>query len=172
MKKTLLSALLVLSTSAFAADETKMLPILDADYCPAPTVALMGGFTKYSDNGDHDALYGIELGFACPVFQIKDLEINQVLSLTHYSENGFDINTLEMNPRVMFKLSDKIKVGAGPGLAVLFTDADTEYGFNLGASINYDITPDYFIGLEMRYQWATESAYDNGRTLFKVGTHF
>lgn len=170
MKKTLLSALLVLSTSTFAADETKILPILDADYCPAPTVALMGGHTSYEN--ESGALYGVELGFACPIFQIKGLEINQVLSLTHFSENGFDINTLEMNPRIMLKLSDKVKIGAGPGLAILFTDADTEYGVNLGASINYDITPDYFIGIETRYQWATENAFDNSRTLLKVGTHF
>lgn len=170
MKKTLLASLLLLSTSVFAADETKMLPIFSDDYCPAPTVALMGGYTNY-DSSD-GALYGIELGFACPIFQIKGYEINQVLSLTHFSENGFDINTLEMNPRVMFKVSDKVKIGAGPGLAVLFTDDDTEFGFNLGASINYDITPDYFIGLETRYQWASESVFDNSRTLVKVGTHF
>ncbi len=170
MKKTLMSALLVLSTSAFAASETKMLPILSADYCPAPTVALMGGYTNYDDADG--ALYGIELGFACPIFQIKGLEINQVLSLTHYSENGFDINTLEMNPRIMFKVADKIKLGVGPGLGVLFTDDDTEFGFNVGASINYDITPGYFVGLETRYQWATEDAFDNSRTLVKVGMHF
>jgi len=168
MKKTLLSALLVLSASAYAADETKMLPIFSDDYCPAPTVALMGGLTKYSD--DREALYGIELGFACPVFQIKGYEINQLLSLTHSPE--FDITTLEMNPKLMFKLSDKVKLGAGPGVGVLFTENGTEFGFNLGASINYNITSDYFIGFETRYQWATENELDNCRNLLKVGMHF
>ena len=184
MKKTLLSAILVLSVNAFAADETKILPIFTEGYCGAPTVALMGGYGKYSGASNGSAMYGIELGFACPVFQIKDLEINQVLSLVHSDKDGLETNTLEMNPRIMFKLSNKMKFGFGPGLGVIFaktdTKSDTVFGLNFGASLNYDITPDMFIGVETRYQWAgdadlsagTKTNLDNSRTLLKVGRRF
>ncbi|MDF1875734.1 outer membrane beta-barrel protein [Sulfurimonas sp. SAG-AH-194-I05] len=184
MKKILASALLIASTSLFASNETKLLPIFDADYCPAPTIALMGGYGKYSGTTDGSTLYGLELGFGCPVFQIKDLTINQVLSLVHSSKNGLTTNALEMNPRIMFDISDKMQFGFGPGLGFIFADgekSDTIFALNIGASLNYDITKDIFVGIEYRYQWAgdadilnsgVKTNLDNGRTLLKIGTHF
>ncbi|MFT5660466.1 MAG: hypothetical protein ACI9TV_001107 [Sulfurimonas sp.] len=185
MKKILLSSLLVLSTSLFAAPkETKMLPIFTQGYCAAPTVALMGGYGKYSGANNGTAMYGIELGFACPVFQIKDLEINQVLSLVHSDKDGLETNTLEMNPRIMFDLNNKTKFGFGPGLGVIFAESngkkDEVFGLNFGASLNYQISSDMFIGIESRYQWAgdaqfaagTKTNMNNSRTMIKVGTSF
>lgn len=185
MKKTLLIAFLMLSTTLFAAPkETKILPIFAGDYCPAPTVAIMGGYGKYSDANNGTAMYGVELGFACPVFQIKDLEINQVLSLVHSDEDGVKTNTLEMNPRIMFAINNKTKFGFGPGLGVIFAKSngvsDEIFGINFGASLNYQISSDMFIGIESRYQWAgdaqfsagTKTDMSNSRTLLKVGTSF
>ena len=186
MKKILLIALLALSTTLFGgAKETKILPIFTQGYCGAPTVALMLGTGKYKNaSNNHATMYGVELGFACPVFQIKDLEINQVLSLVHSDKDGLETNTLEMNPRIMFELSDKMKFGFGPGLGVVFaksnTKSDAVFGLNFGASLNYDISKDMFIGIETRYQWAGDADLsagantdmDNCRTLLKVGTHF
>jgi opacity protein-like surface antigen len=84
----------------------------------------------------------------------------------------------------MFDLSDKMKFGFGPGLGVIFaksdSKSDTVFGFNVGASLNYDLTKNIFIGIETRYQWAEDADLsaganrdmDNCRTLLKVGTHF
>ncbi|MBC8238556.1 MAG: outer membrane beta-barrel protein [Helicobacteraceae bacterium] len=185
MRKNIAIALLLLNTAVFgAAKETKMLPIFTEGYCATPTIALMGGYGKYSEASNGASMYGLELGFACPVFQIKDLEINQVLSLVHSDKDGLETNTLEMNPRIMFKLNDKTKFGFGPGLGVIFAKSavksDSVFGFNVGASLNYDITSDMFIGIESRYQWAKDAELSNGaktnmnnsRTLIKIGTHF
>jgi len=185
MKKTILAMILALSTISLSANETRLLPILSKDYCPAPTIAVMGGYGKYSDISDSGSgMYGIEVGFGCPVFEIKDLEINQVLSFVHYSKNGLKTNSLEMNPRIMFDLSEKMKVGFGPGVGVIFVDnsfgTDTVFGVNFGASLNYQLNKEMFIGIESRYQWAGSADFgiannvdmDNHRTLFKIGTHF
>lgn len=185
MKKTIFVIILALSTLSLSANETRLLPIMSDDYCPAPTIAVMGGYGEYTDiSNSGSGMYGIEVGFGCPVFEIKDLEINQILSLVHYSENGLKTNSLEMNPRIMFDLSEKMKFGVGPGVAVVFVDngfgSDTVFGVNLGASLNYQINKDMFIGIESRYQWAGSADFgidnnvdmDNHRTLFKIGTHF
>ena len=185
MRKNIAIALLLLSTSLFgAAKETKMLPIFTEDYCAEPTIAVMLGYGKYSGAQNGASMYGLELGFACPVFQVKDLEINQVLSLVHSDKDGLKTNTLEMNPRIMFKLNEKTKFGFGPGLGVIFaksaTKNDTAFGFNVGASLNYNLSSDLFIGIESRYQWAQDADLSNGaktnmnnsRTLLKIGTHF
>lgn len=185
MKKKLLLTLVILSTTLFgAAKETKILPIFTGGYCAAPTVALMGGYGKYKDADNGAATYGVELGFACPVFQIKDLEINQVLSLVHSDKDGLKATTLEMNPRIMFAINEKTKFGFGPGLGVVFAETsgekDTVIGVNLGASLNYNITPEVFIGIESRYQWTqkaefttgTETNLNNSRTMLKIGRHF
>jgi hypothetical protein len=185
MKKTIFAALLLLGASLFAAPkETKMLPIFTEGYCALPTVALMGGYGKYSGANNGSAMYGVELGFACPVFQIADLEINQILSLVHSDKDGLETNSLEMNPRIMFAIDNKTKFGFGPGLGVIFAKAnnksDAIFGVNFGASLNYAITSDMFIGVESRYQWAgdgqfaagTKTDMSNSRTLVKIGKQF
>ena len=184
MKKIILSTLLALNITALSAQETKMLPILDADYCPAPTVALMGGYGSYSGANSGTAMYGVEAAFACPVFQIKDIKIHQVLSLVHSSKDGLKTTTLEMNPQVIFDLSPKMHLGVGPGIGVIFAKGDKSdslVGINFGASFNYDITPKVFVGIDARYQWAGDADLynlgqntnlDNMRTMIKVGRRF
>jgi len=186
MKKIILTAALAINTTLFAgaAKETKILPFFGDGYCAAPTVAIMGGYGKYSGAPNGAAMYGVELGFACPVFQIKDLEINQVLSLVHSDKDGLETNSLEMNPRIMFPLNNKTKFGFGPGLGVIFAKSngksDEVFGINLGGSINYQLSSDMFIGLESRYQWAgdaqfaagTKTDMNNCRTMLKFGKSF
>lgn len=186
MKKNILGALLALSATLWGAEakETKILPIFAEGYCATPTVALMGGIINFDDSSEQDGAYGIELGFACPVFQIQDLEINQVLSFVHSDENGLETNSLEMNPRIMFALNDKTKFGFGPGLGVVFAKAngqnETLFGVNAGASLQYDITKDVFVGFESRYQWTQDAEFVSGvhtdmnnfRNMLKLGTHF
>ena len=186
MKKNILGALIALSATLFGAEakETKMLPFFTQGYCAAPTVALMGGVVDYDGSSEQMGAYGVELGFACPFFQIKDLEINQVLSFVHSDENGLETNSLEMNPRIMFALNEKTKIGFGPGLGVIFAKAngqsETIFGINAGASLQYDISKDFFVGLESRYQWTQDAEFASGnktemnnfRNMLKVGTRF
>ena len=186
MKKIVLVSMLLLNSSLFAevAQETKLLPIFGGNYCAAPTVALMGGYTNYDNTSDNAGSYGAELRFGCPVFQIKGFDIRQVLSVVHADKNNLTTTSIEMNPRIMFPLTEDIEFGFGPGLAVIFaedssttsTDKDTLIGVNVGASLHYNVTNSIFVGLESRYQWTQKADFgrtiDNLRTMIKIGTSF
>lgn len=186
MKKIALAGLLALSMSSLSAKETKILPILtDDNYCFNPSVALIGGYTKYDEADNGTSMYGAELSIACPALQLQSLNIRQQISFVHATEKDkFSSNSLEFNPHVIFKADDKLQVGVGPGVGIVFADADGEtdtvIGLNIGASANYDVTPRVFVGAEARYQWGLADAdfngnkvsLDNYRTLLKVGYHF
>lgn len=183
MKKIVFSSLLALGATFVSANETKFLPIAtDDNYCLTPSVALVGGYGKYN-NVDGDALYGVELDIACPLLALPSNKIKQQISLVYQDKNGLTTTSLELNPHVMFDLSNKVQLGVGPGLGVIFANADksdTAFEIGAGASLNYDVTPKMFIGLEARYMFTTEvklatnykDNLNNSRTLLKVGMHF
>lgn len=181
-------ALLGLTLTSLQATQTKELKLLpiatDATYCANIGVALLGGYgTVEHENGA--AMYGLEVSLACPMLQLPTHAIRQQVSLVHYDENGFTMNSLEFNPHLLFDLTDNLQLGAGPGFGVIFADADggnstVMLGINAGLSLNYDITPQLFTGVETRWQWTTEGEFvsgsktsvDNYRSLFKVGMRF
>lgn len=202
MKKNILISTLLLASSLFAepAKETEMFPLFtSANYCSEATVALMGGVTNYHNTSGYTDSYGAELRFACPVFQIKGFDNRQVLSVVYAEKDGLTTTSIEMNPRIMFPVSDDIEFGFGPGLGVIFaendtavttgsgtlldpfvtttsTSKDTVIGVNIGASLHYNVTESVFVGLESRYQWTQNTKFgktiDNARTMLKVGTSF
>lgn len=187
MKRIILLTMVLLSTSLFAqvAKETKLLPFFEAGYCADPTVAIMGGVTQYKDNtNDTTNTYGVELRFGCPVFQIKNYDIRQVLSAIHTDKNNLSTTSIEMNPRIMFELTKDVEFGFGPGLGVVFaknsagikTLRDTVLAVNIGASLHYTPTKNMFIGFESIYQWTQKSDFgntlDNFRNMIKIGTSF
>ncbi len=184
MKRIVLSTLLLAATLVHAEKETKFFPIAtDADYCPAPAVAVLGGYGEVEKAYGGDYMYGIEFSLACPALQLASNDIRQQISLVHQSDHGLRMTSLEFNPHLLFHLDEKIQLGVGPGFGVIFTDADETdvvFGVNVGASLTYAVDASYFVGAEARYQWTTdaelakgvEQSLDNYRTLLKVGMHF
>lgn len=184
MKNILIAILLTLSTVSLQANETRILPILTGDYCPNPTMAVTTGYNIYDDIKDSgSSTYGLEIAFGCPIFEIKDLEINQVLGANHYKKDNFSITTVEMNPRIMFELDNRTKVGVGPGVSILFVDnnnnKDTILGFNIGATVNYQLNDGMFIGLDIRHQFTQKTNVfsnninlNNNKTVIKIGKSF
>ena len=178
-----ISALLLAGSTLYADREFKVLPIAtDASYCASLGLALIGGFQEvHHDNGS--ALYGIELSLACPALQLPSNDVRQQVSLTRYDEDGITLTSLEFNPHVMFDITKDLQIGAGPGFGIVYGDAsesDLVFALNAGASLNYDITSNVFLGAEARWQWTTEGEFapnyktsvDNVRSLLKVGMHF
>ena len=184
MRRVALAALLALTVSSLNARETKVLPILtDSSYCLTPGVSLVGGIGAFDKSDTTTTMYGVELSLACPALQLSSLDIKQQISIVYQSKEGLDTTHIEFNPHVMFDLSKDIQFGAGPGFGVILANAeksDTVFGLNAGVSLNYDVTPSMFMGLEARYQWTTDAEVvsgvevnlDNYRTLLKVGMHF
>jgi len=182
MKKIAVAALIALSVSSVWAKDTKLFPILsDGDYCLGPAVALVGGYGK-TNNVKSSGLYGVEFSLACPLLQLSDFDIKQQVSLVHQNNDGYEATSFELNPHVMFDVANKVQVGVGPELGVLFakgTKSDTVFTYGLGASANYDLANNMFVGAEARYQWTTDAELggtkddlNNFRTLLKVGVHF
>ncbi|RUM62045.1 MAG: hypothetical protein DSZ03_07450, partial [Sulfurimonas sp.] len=166
MKRIVLSTLLLMTTLVHAERATTLFPIMtDADYCPAPAVALLGGYGEMEKAYDGDYMYGLEFSLACPALQLEHYDIRQQISLVHQSKHGLRMTSLEFNPHILFDLDENMQLGVGPGFGVIFTDADATDiigGINIGASVNYDIDAVYFVGAEARYQWTTDADLGNG----------
>ena len=52
---------------------------------------------------------------ACPLLQLKTLDIKQQVSLVNYSHDELNTLSFELNPHVMFDINDKLQFGMGPG---------------------------------------------------------
>jgi opacity protein-like surface antigen len=46
------------------------------------------------------------------------------------------------------------------GLGISESDDDTAFGFNLGLGANFNITPNVYLGAEVKYLWAEPSFFD------------
>lgn len=185
--KNLLLSLALISTSSFAADEFKFLPIfLDDNYKAELEVSAVVGSMNFNKNTiKEDITYGVELSFNCPVFTLPNNHVlRQQLSLNRYDKGGLKITTIEMNPYYFVSLSDDLSFGFGPGIGAMKAELangqdEWLFTFQAGAGLKYYMD-NFLIGADFRYQWAAEKDFgtgvnqdlDNKRFLLKVGYAF
>jgi len=179
----------ILATSAYGTEsEFKFLPIFTNDnWQPQFEVAAVVGSTNFDQNNlSTGANYGVELSFDCPVFTLPgDHVLRQQLTLSRYSKDNFDVTIIEMNPYYFFRLSDKLQLGVGPGIAGVQGDPDNgddkwAFAFQAGAGLKYYVTDNFLVGADLRWQWTAEKDYgtgikedlDNMRFLVKAGYKF
>lgn len=177
----------VLSTSAIAADkEFKILPVFtDGNWCGQTEIAAVVGSTNFDNNLKTGVNYGVELSFDCPVFTLPGNHIlRQQLSVSRYDKDGFEMTVIEMNPYYFFRLSNKLQLGVGPGIAGVYGDPEGgkdnwAFAYQAGAGLKYYMD-DFLVGVDARWQWTAEKDYgsgteedlDNMRILFKAGYKF
>lgn len=189
--KTSLAALSLLTTTMLADDmekSLKILPILtDESYTFDFAVAAMGGYQEVHHKNGSGA-FGGEISFNCPLVTLPSNVIRQQLSVVRYDKevspnNNFEMVSVELNPHVMIDVTEKFRVGAGPGFGVVVADSvksDVVFGLNAGVSMDYAIAGPVFIGAQVRWQWTTEGEFsqgyetsvDNCLALGKVGIKF
>jgi hypothetical protein len=184
IKKMLVSVAIAgsLATGTLLADQLKFLPFTDSSYSPNFAVAALGGYEK-ANSVKGSGAYGVELSLKCFLLQLPSHTIRQQISLVHTNADGLSTTSFELNPHVLFGIAHNLTLGVGPSFGAIYASANSQdhfvYGIGGGASLTYNITPQYFVGLQSRYQW-TSTAHlggrnfdlDNLRTLAKVGVYF
>lgn len=184
MKSYVLSAGLVLAsfTSTSYAGEWEFLPVTGQDYQFGPAVALMVGQFN-PKNGDSSSVTGVELSIECPLLKPPSHHIRQQISITQVDDDGLTVLSVELSPHHMFRFSPKFEAGFGPSLgltkAELGGDDATEFAYGLGASARFDVTPNVFVGAELRKVWMGDVTLDgatanlgNTRAAVKMGYQF
>jgi hypothetical protein len=182
MKRLTFAASLGLLAAAPAhAQGWQFLPAAEPGYEARPTFAFMTGAQDY-DDGDSDAIYGMELGLACPTLKPPQGRIRQQISLSRYDEGGLETTSLEINPHYLIDIQPGLAVGFGPGLGYVWADArrgsDSVLAFQGGTSLHYRTGP-LFFGAEARYQITQDADFgrgggdlDNFRVTAKFGAAF
>ena len=175
-----LSAILAMATSAAQAEGWNFLPVTDAGFKAEPTLSLMGGMLNPDVNGaDSDTAMGVELSFNCIALQPPSGKIRTQISWTRYDDAGLEINSVEVNPHYLWRMTDKVEIGVGPGLGYVSGKAgavdESMLAMQLGTSLHYR-SGNLFMGAEARYQ-VTEEEFgntdlDNFRVMLKVGYNF
>ena len=160
------------------------LPVLKDDFVAAPALSATAGVG--SVRGTSAAAYGVELAFNCVLLQPPSNLLRQHLSYMFYEEGGFSLHSAEINPHYTIEVAKGVSVGAGPGIGLVYIDADdrntTLGAAQLGASAYYTGIENMLIGLESRYQFTTTRYYDrdnkrydnanNWRAALSVGYRF
>ena len=175
----------LLSTGLFAkSDELVLLPMF-TDSSWESNIEVAGVFGSMDFDKNDGTVYGVELSFDCPVFTLPgDNLLRQQLSVSKYDEKGFEVTVIEMNPYYFIDLSEKLKLGFGPGISAVHGDAEGVndqwlFGVQAGAGLKYYIN-DFIIGADLRFQWTAEKDFgtgskedlDNTRLLMKAGYSF
>ena len=135
------------------------------------------------EDADSSSLMGVEVSMECPLLQPASHRIRQQISLTQVDDDGLTVSSIELNPHHMFQLSPQFEAGFGPSLGVAKAEADgddaTEFTYGLGVSARFDITPQLFIGAELRKAWMGDMTLNGGtgnlgntRAAVKVGYQF
>lgn len=175
MKKTILLSLMA-SSLMMAGNNT----ILDDAFTFEPSIAILGGAMKNdNNNADWEALYGVEFGFNC----LATDTIRQQLQITSFEEANTKVLQVNINPHYLVPLSDSIKIGFGPtlGLAQIDNgvDTDTVFTYGLGTSLNLDISQNFFVGTEVKYELTQDATLsdistdiDNLKVFAKLGYRF
>lgn len=174
------SAILAFAASSAHAEGWNLLPVTDAGFKAEPTIALMGGLMDPDVPGaDSDTAMGLELSFNCIALQPPSGKIRTQISWTRYDDAGLKIESFEVNPHYLWRVSDKVELGVGPGLGYVSGKTggvdDNVLAMQLGASLHYH-SGNLFMGGEARYQ-TTENDFagtdlDNFRVMLKVGYNF
>ena len=186
--KTSLLSMALLTTTAFGADEFKFLPLFtDNNYDANIEVAAVVGYMDFDRSEiDEDITYGLDLSFDCPVFTLPGNNLlRQQLSLNYYDKSGLKMTSIEMNPYYFVDLSEKLKLGFGPGIGALKADVDGGddtwmFTVQAGMGLKYYLDNNILVGADFRYQWTAEKDLggankedlDNMKLLLKVGYAF
>ena len=177
----------IIGMSSTAAAEVVVLPLIKDGYQFEPTASLMLGTVQPSDSdSDSQTIIGAELSFRCLLLQVGDNQLRQQLSFTQWEDNDFTARNLELNAHYQIDVAKATKVGFGPGVGLILTDAPvgdnpTFFSAQLGASVHYSGLGPVFLGAEWRYQLTTEESFSSGsseddmnnwRAAVKVGYSF
>ena len=142
--------------------------------------AVLGGVLRgEGDNTDWNALYGAELTFEC----LFSSDVRSQLQFTHYDEAGTKMLQLSVNPHYIFNRGDTVEFGFGPHLGAakveIGSEDDTVFTYGLGASIRSNISENFFVGAEARYEWTTDAEFsgvednqNNAKVFAKIGYSF
>lgn len=189
MKKTALLSVLA-STLIFAggdidpvepAVETPVMNQVDHGTSSIPmSLALLGGMMKgEGSNTDWKGFYGVELAFECLLSE----STRSQLQLTNYDHDGLQMLQLSANPHYIFNRGDTVEFGFGPHIGVarveIANESDTVLTYGVGASVRTDITNNFFVGAEARYEWTTDATFggvddnlNNAKVFAKIGYTF
>lgn len=141
---------------------------------------LLGGIMKgEGSDTDWKGFYGAELAFEC---LLSDSTRSQ-LQLTNFDHDGVQMIQLSANPHYIFNRGDTVEFGAGPHIGVarveIGNEDDTVFTYGVGASLRSDITENFFVGAEARYEWTTDATFggvdddlNNAKVFAKLGYSF
>lgn len=169
--------------SVASAQEFKVLPILDKNFCPNIQVGISTGYMNLKNVQAEGSTVGVEISLDCPVFTLPWDNLRQQIMLNHFNSDGLRMTNLEFNPYYLITLKNGMEWGFGPGFGVVFSDAeksDTVFTLQAGTGLKYNISKELYTGADMRWQW-TQSAdlgsgmkedLDNYRAQVKIGYRF
>jgi hypothetical protein len=164
-----------------------LLPVSKDGYQPEAAVSLIAGTMEPSrDNMDSSSILGAELSFRCVLLQVGDNQLRQQLSFTTWDKNNLTLQNLEINAHYQIPVAQDLKVGVGPGVGIVMTDAagtdnPTFFGAQLGGSLHYTGMAPFFTGAEARYQITNKDKFtsageednmNNWRMAVKLGYMF
>ena len=185
MKKAILLSVLA-STLIFAGGDID--PTTSTVKSPAEEIApsipmsfgILGGVMKdQRSDTNWKGFYGVEFAFAC---LFSDSTRSQ-LQLTNYDHDDLKMLQLSANPHYIFNRGDAVEFGFGPHLGAakvtMDNEDDTIFTYGAGASLRSDITENFFVGAEARYEWTTDAEFsgekdnlNNAKVFAKIGYSF
>ena len=173
-------AIITLSAPVFAGD-FELMPVFNNNYEADFSVAILGGETDFDISSSHSA-QGLEVAFNCPLLKPDNHVIRQQLSYIKTDNNGIETHSFEANPHHMFKIADQISIGAGPSIGITKVKTankeDSVLTYGLGASAQYDLGNQIFLGAEAVYAKSRNvsipgiSDLDKTRVMGKIGFKF
>ncbi len=155
-------------------------PMVEESSSFNPALALIGGVMRgEGDNNDWKGFYGAEFSFDC---LISDA-VRQQIQITNYDHDGLQMLQANINPHYMFDIAEGTKFGVGPTLGVarveIGNEDDTVFTYGVGASLRQDITENFFVGAEAKYEWTTDAEFggvednlNNAKVFAKIGYQF
>ncbi|WP_018948887.1 outer membrane beta-barrel protein [Thioalkalivibrio sp. ALMg11] len=149
-----------------------------------PSVALLGGVVSPDvSDASSDTAYGVEIGANCQLFQPATGVLRHHFSVSRYSDDPLKMTSAEINSHWMFEPNERLSLGFGPGIGYVRAELDDEtnglWAAQVGGSLKYQLDPQWFLGLEARYQFTENDRFDgrradadNMRVMGKVGMQF
>ncbi len=187
MKKTLLLSVIASTFMMAGGDIAPVEPVVETPAVQeapstdfAPAIAIIGGVMDIDHTeSDWKGFYGAELSFNC-LFSDK---IRQQIQITNYDNDGIQMLQANINPHYMIDIAEGTQIGFGPTLGIakveIGNEDDTIFTYGVGASVRKNITQNFFVGAEAKYEWTTDATlngvdeyFDNAKVFAKVGYQF
>ncbi len=184
MKKTVLISVLASTFMMAGGDIAPVEPMVETPMVETssfnPALALIGGVMQgEGDNSDWKSFYGVEFSFDCLLTDA----IRQQIQITNYDHDGLQMFQANINPHYMFDITDNTQFGFGPSLGFANVDIgnedDTVFTYGVGASIRNNVTENFFVGAEAKYEWTTDATFggvdddlNNAKVFAKIGYQF